>query len=223
VRKQAEAARIREQELRRMAAERQLVETQLRMLQAQIEPHFLFNTLAHIITLIGKEPKKAAAMLHHLTETFRVSLHRSRQGASTLGQEIDLLRDYLSIHRMRMGERLRFTFDVPKDLLGLPLPPLLLQPLVENAVMHGIESSVEGGSIAISAERMPEGGVRIVVGDTGKGLSVTSKKGGVGLSNVRERLDALYGSKARLILSENSPCGLQAAIEVPYEYESVNR
>lgn len=219
--KQAEEARLKEQELRRISAERQVVETQLRMLQAQIEPHFLFNTLAHIITLIPREPGNATKMLQYLTETLRVSLLRTRQGTSTLGQEMDLLRDFLSIYGMRMGKRLRFTINVSEELLTLPLPPLLLQPLVENAVKHGIEPSAKGGNITISAERTADV-ISLKVSDTGKGFSENATADGVGLTNVRERLDALYGSKGRLILSENTPCGFTATIEVPYESARIN-
>jgi PAS domain S-box-containing protein len=213
LRKQAENARLREQELKRISAERQLVETELRMLQAQIEPHFLFNTLAHIISLIQTEPDSAANMLQYLTDTLRVSLLRTREETSILRHEMDLLRNFLRIQAMRLEPRLSFDFEIPDELLDLPFPPLLLQPLVENAVIHGIEPNLKGGSISITAERTGAF-LRLRVIDTGRGLS-NANSGGVGLANVRERLHALYGKKARLILSENIPCGTTAALEVP--------
>jgi sensor histidine kinase YesM len=213
LRRQAEDARLREQELGRISAERQLVETQLRMLQAQIEPHFLFNTLAHIISLIQTEPESASKMLQYFTETLRVSLLRTREETSILRHEVDLLRNFLRIHAMRLESRLQFTIDIPEDVFGLPFPPLLLQPLVENAVIHGIEPKLEGGSIAITAERTADF-LRLRVTDTGRGL-FTATSNGVGLANVQDRLHALYGRKARLILTENIPCGTTATIEVP--------
>ena len=121
-RKQAEISRLEEQEVRRMSAERRVVETQLRMLQAQIEPHFLFNTLANIISLVDKQPKSAKSMLQHLTSSLRRSLERSREDISTLEQEADMLKDYLSIFKMRMGQRLDFAIEIPSELLNLPFP-----------------------------------------------------------------------------------------------------
>ncbi|MGE5173774.1 MAG: CHASE domain-containing protein [Betaproteobacteria bacterium] len=212
-RKQAENSRLEEQQMRRMSAERQVVETQLRMLQAQIEPHFLFNTLANIISLIDKEPKSAKNMLEHLTRSLRLSLERSREDESTLEQEAEMLRDYLSIFKMRLGPRLNFTIDIPAELLKLPFPPMLLQPLVENAIKHGIEPKVEGGRVTVKAEKS-NGLLRLLVSDTGLGFSGPVNDQGLGLENVKARLQALY-SGASLVLEENIPCGATATIEVP--------
>jgi PAS domain S-box-containing protein len=213
-RKEAENSRLKEQQVRRMSAERQVVETQLRMLQAQIEPHFLFNTLANVIGLIDNEPKSAKNMLQHLTRSLRLSLERSRENESTLEQEARMLRDYLSIFKMRLGPRLDFTIEIPAALLKLPFPPMLLQPLVENAIKHGIEPKVEGGSVTIKAEKL-DGLLRISVSDTGLGFSDTVNAQGLGLKNVKARLQALYNINASLILEENIPCGATAIIEVP--------
>ncbi len=213
-RKQAENSRLEEQQVRRMSAERQVVETQLRMLQAQIEPHFLFNTLANVISLIDKEPKSAKNTLQHLTRSLRLSLERSRENESTLEQEAKMLRDYLSIFKMRLGPRLDFTIEIPVELLKLAFPPMLLQPLVENAIKHGIEPKVEGGSVAIKAEKM-DGLLRLSVSDTGLGFSDQMNGQGLGLENVKARLQALYNVNAGLILEENIPCGVTAIIEVP--------
>ncbi len=212
--KQAENSRLEEQQLRRISAERQVVETQLRMLQAQIEPHFLFNTLANVISLIAREPQAAKKMLQHLTRSLRVSLQRSRQDTSTLSQESEMLRDYLAIFKMRLGSRLDFKIDIPQELLNLPFPPMLLQPLVENSIIHGIEPKVEGGRIDIKAEKS-NGQLRLTVSDTGLGFSDLVKAEGLGLENVKARLQALYNVHASLKLEENIPCGATAIIEVP--------
>lgn len=213
-RKQAENSRLEEQQVRRMSAERRVVETQLRMLQAQIEPHFLFNTLANVVSLIDTQPQSAKDMLGHLTASLRLSLQRSRADVSTLAQEADMLRDYLSIYKMRLGQRLNFTIDIPRDLLELPFPPMLLQPLVENAIIHGIEPKLEGGCITIKAEKA-DGLLRLSVSDTGLGFSELVKVHGLGLENVEARLQALYRVGASLTLKENVPCGATATIEAP--------
>jgi len=213
-RKKAEISRLEEQQLRRISAERQVVETQLRMLQAQIEPHFLFNTLANIISLIDTEPRSARSMLQHLTSSLRRSLERSREDVSTLEHEADMLRDYLSILKVRLGKRLDFAIEIPDELLDLPFPPMLLQPLVENAIKHGIEPKVEGGRVTIKAEKSYDM-LRLSVSDTGLGFSDAMNAGGLGLENVRARLQALYNVGASLILEENVPCGSTAIIEVP--------
>ncbi len=213
-RKQAENTRLEEQQVRRISAERQVVETRLRMLQAQIEPHFLFNSLANVISLIDKEPNSAKTMLQHLTSSLRLALERSREDISTLEQEAEMLSDYLSIFKMRMGPRLDFTIEIPEELLKLQFPPMLLQPLVENAVKHGIEPKVEGGSIAIKAEKA-NGLLRLSVSDTGLGFSDAMNTRGLGLENVKARLHALYSVSAGLVLEENRPCGAIATIEVP--------
>ncbi|MBF0505700.1 MAG: histidine kinase [Nitrospirae bacterium] len=197
-----------------IAAEKQVIETQLRMLQAQMEPHFLFNTLANIISLTDINPGNAKRMLHHLAELLRVSLKRSREELSTLDEEADLLGNYLSIFRIRMGERLNFEIDITEDLRCVAFPPMLIQPLVENAVRHGIEPKVEGGSVTVKAI-LADSRLRLIVTDTGLGLPVQPNCDGTGLANVRARLQALYGDGACLVLEENNPCGIIATIEVP--------
>ena len=213
-RKQAENALLQEQQIQRMSAERRVVETQLRMLQAQIEPHFLFNTLANAISLIDTEQKAAKEMLQHLTKSLRLSLELSREGTSTLRQEAEMLKTYLSIFKLRMGDRLEFTIETPEEVLDLPIPPMLLQPLVENAVKHGIEPKVEGGCIHIKAQKA-NSRLRITISDTGLGFAENMQLQGFGLENVTSRLHALYNEGASLKLEENIPCGVAATIEVP--------
>ncbi len=185
------------------------------MLQAQIEPHFLFNTLSNVLSLLESDPARGRAMLEDLTRYLRSSLSRTRDRMTTLGQELDLVRAYLDIWRVRMGERLRYTIEVPDKLRDMPFPPMLVQPLVENAVKHGLETKVEGGEILVSVEEHGEG-YRLIVADTGLGLQDDAISG-IGLANVKERLEALYDGKARLILEDNHPSGLMVTMEIPHE------
>jgi sensor histidine kinase YesM len=205
--------------LKRVSSEKQLVQAQLRLLQAQIEPHFLFNTLANVQSLVKRAPDTAQSMLDHFITYLRQSLAASRKTEGTLGQELDLLRNYLEILRLRMGERLRYSLDVPQALTAQPLAPMLLQPLVENAIRHGLEPKAEGGSLRLAARA--EGDRLIVdVMDDGLGFSAAAFDGmrpdgsGLGLSNLRERLAVLYDDKASLELIEAQP-GTLARVSLP--------
>jgi signal transduction histidine kinase len=198
--------------LRTVSSEKQLVQAQLRMLQAQIEPHFLFNTLANIQSLIARSPDKAQAMMDSFIAYLRQSLDASRAQEGTLAQEVLLLKNYLDLLKIRMGERLSYTLDVPQALAAMPLSPMLLQPIVENAVRHGLEPKVEGGRVDVMAERSAAG-VRIEVRDNGLGFSPGAASG-VGLSNLRERLKVLYDGKARLDVLDAQP-GTRVVIELP--------
>jgi sensor histidine kinase YesM len=206
---------LKEEQIKGLTLEKKTLETHLRLLQAQIEPHFLFNTLSNILSLLDSDPARGRNMLVDLTRYLRASLARTRDETTTLGQELDLVRAYLDIYKVRMGERLRFTVDIPDPLLGRPFPPMLIQPLVENAVRHGLEPKITGGEIAIRAEET-HGGLRLTVSDTGLGLDGNIEPG-VGLTNVRERLEALYDGKGRLWLEENLPSGLMVIVEIPHE------
>ncbi len=205
-----------EERIKRLTSEKQAIETNLRLLQAQIEPHFLFNTLSNILSLLDREPEKGKSMLSDLTRYLRTSLSKTRRDISTVGQEIALIQDYLKIFKVRMGERLRFGIEVPDDLRDRPFPPMLIQPLVENAIKHGIEPKIDGGEISIRADTNMNSSIRVEVADTGLGLHEGSDQG-IGLTNIRERLESLYRGKALLILEENKPSGLKAIIEVPGE------
>ncbi len=164
---------------RRQAAELRQSETaaKLAMLQAQIEPHFLFNTLANVQSLIHREPDQASRMLDHLNRYLRASLGRTRKAQTLLQEELELVEALLQIAAIRLGERLAYRIDVPAALRGVPLPPLLLQPLVENAVSHGIEPAIHGGEIVISA-RAVEGVLTLQVCDSGAGLGQSGRAGG---------------------------------------------
>lgn len=205
--------------LRVVSSEKQLVQAQLRMLQAQVEPHFLFNTLANVQMLVGKSPPAAQRMLEHLIAYLRQTLTASRAAVGTVGQELELVRHYLELIAMRMGDRLRFTVSVGDGLRDLDLPPMLLQPLVENAVKHGLEPKVEGGRISVSATAEGEC-VVFRVRDDGLGFDPTRRRddretgGGVGLDNLRERLFVLYEGAARLEIAEAGP-GCEVRIIIP--------
>ena len=201
----------REAEFHRMS--QQVTEAKLSALQAQVEPHFLYNTLASVQALTEVDPSQANLMTGHLIQYLRNALPKMRESISTVGQEIDLVRAYLNILQMRMGKRLAFEIDVPQELMDAPFPPLMLPSLVENAIKHGLEPQREGGSVRITATS-EDNVLRLVVADTGKGFG-DSLGSGVGLTNIRERLGALYGDKGRLTLEAAEPHGVVATIEVP--------
>jgi sensor histidine kinase YesM len=206
-------ALLQEERIKRLLVEKKAAETDLRLLQAQVEPHFLFNTLSNILSALQTDGRAAEAMLLDLTRYLRTSLSRSRQETTTIGQEMDAVRAYLNIFKARMGERLHFNIDIADSAESTLFPPMLIQPLVENAIKHGLEPKVEGGEITIRAEE--KGGVlRVEITDTGIGFQGETASG-IGLSNVRERLHTLYGNGARLTLEENHPSGVKAVIEAP--------
>jgi signal transduction histidine kinase len=207
-------ANLQQEQLRHLQAQKAAVEVQLKLLQAQTEPHFLFNTLAHVQALLDSRPEQAKAMLENLNGYLRQSLLHARREHSTLGAELDLLEAYLKILRVRMGERLRCEFDVPAELRALALAPMLLQPLVENAVKHGLEPKIEGGELRVRARAEGEA-LLIEVADSGLGFAGGGSGSGVGLANLRERLAALYGDAAALELEERTPCGVIARLRLP--------
>lgn len=207
-------ARLQEEQIKGLTLEKKTLETHLKLLQAQIEPHFLFNTLSNVLSLLESDPARAKKMLVDLTGYLRASLSRTRKDVTTLGQEMDLVRVYLDIQGVRMGERLRYVLEVPDKMRELPFPPMLVQPLVENAVKHGLEPKIDGGEILVKAEDNGES-YRLVVSDTGLGVQEAGT-GGIGLSNVRERLEALFHGKARLLLQDNQPSGLKVTMEIPH-------
>ena len=204
------------EKLKMVSSEKQLMQAQMRMLQAQIEPHFLFNTLANIQTLIPRAPDKASLMLDNFIAYLRQSLTASRAQEGTVKQEVDLLRNYLELLKIRMGDRLQFEFEIEPDLQSASLPPMLLQPIVENAIKHGLEPKVEGGRVRISAQRSGELMV-LTVADNGLGFSdhADSSGAGVGLANLRERLAVLYDGQATLTVADAAP-GTVITITAPY-------
>jgi hypothetical protein len=215
VRAQAATATAAEEGLKR-----QLAEAQLKMMQAQVEPHFLFNTLASVDYLIETDPSRASTMQKNLIQYLRAALPQMREGSTTLGKEVSLCRAYLEILKVRMEDRLQFAITVPQGLSSARFPPMMLQSLVENAIKHGLEPKPEGGSLTLTAN-VSHGLLRVTVADTGLGFGGATTAGtGVGLGNVRERLAALYGGQARLLVEANTPTGTIATIEVPYVLDS---
>jgi sensor histidine kinase YesM len=200
---------------RRRAAEALQAEisAKLALLQAQIEPHFLFNTLANALSVIESDPKVAKSILEHLNQYLRVTLGRTRRSSATLADEINLVSALLAISALRLGDRLRYSIHAPAALQAAELPPLLLQPLVENALKHGVEPALSGGEICIEARRESDS-LCLRVTDTGVGLNASSPEG-VGLANVRARLSSLYGERGRLALYSHDPRGVIAEIIMP--------
>nr|WP_223807356.1 histidine kinase [Lysobacter psychrotolerans] len=194
--------------------EKELTVARLSLLHAQVEPHFLYNTLASAQYLTRSEPAKADEMLGHLIQYLRHSLPRTDESLSTLGDELDRSRAYLEILRIRMGPRLALQIDVPTELLSTPLPPMMLQTLVENAIKHGLEPKPGGGTVWILA-RSNETQLSVTVADDGLGLNSGIGGTGIGLKNVRERLRLLYGAEASLSIVANFPNGVASTICVP--------
>ena len=204
----------RQAELSRVRSEQQLDEARLAMLQAQIEPHFLFNTLATVRRLYQTDAAAAEAMLSNLMRYLAVALPEMRAASSTLGREAALAESYLEIQRMRMGRRLEFAIDIPQALREAAMPPMMLLTLVENAIKHGVAPVPEGGSVRVSAAA-GDGELRLQVADSGQGFTKTSG-GGTGLANIRARLAGLYGRAAQVALTQNRPRGVIATIALPY-------
>ncbi|MBH9554040.1 sensor histidine kinase [Inhella gelatinilytica] len=197
-------------------AQRQAAEAQLTLLQSQLEPHMLFNTLAHLRVLIQLRPDDAQRMLDQLIAFLRATLQASRVESHALRAEFERLRDYLALMQVRMGARLQTELDLPADLMDLPVPPLLLQPLVENAIKHGLEPSIAGGVLRVKARR--EGGLlRLDITDSGVGLGAAPPSDGTtfGLQQVRDRLRTRYGAAAQLSLQAEPTGGTRAHITIP--------
>ena len=215
---------------------RQVVEARMAAMQAQVEPHFLFNTLASIDHLIETDPPRASVMQKNLIALLRASMPTMREasgsgsgsgssgssgssgnGVRDLGREIAVIRPYLEILKVRMEERLTTEIAVPDGLLSAEFPPMMIQMLVENAIKHGLEPKPEGGHLRVTAE-IVHGKLQMTVADTGLGFGKAATAGtGVGLANIRERLQLLYGPKASLTVAENKPCGTVVTVTVPYK------
>ncbi len=195
--------------------ERKLMEAQMATLQAQVEPHFLFNTLALIGQLIETDPPEAARIHANLIDYLRSTLPQMRAaGGGTLGKQVELSRAYLAIMQARMKERLAVKFEVPDFLGSAPFPPMMLQILIENSIKHGLEPKIEGGRIEISA-KVVHATLHVDVRDNGAGFDMNAGEG-VGLANIRERLRLLYGKDAELVIEAPADGGALASIRIPY-------
>lgn len=213
-RRVAERRRVEQAAAAQTATEKELTVAKLTLLHAQVEPHFLYNTLASAQYLTRTDPARADEMLGHLIVYLRHSLPRTDDALSTLGDELDRSRAYLEILRIRMGDRLAVQIDVAKELLATPMPPMMLQTLVENAVKHGLEPKQGGGTIWLLG-RAQGNSVAVTVADDGRGFGESSSGTGIGLKNVRERLRLLYGTAASLSIVANFPQGVAATLNVP--------
>lgn len=195
---------------------RQVVEARMAAMQAQVEPHFLFNTLASIDHLIETDPARASTMQKNLIALLRASMPGMRESETNLGRELAVVRPYLEILRVRMGERLRTEVNVSAGLHSAEFPPMMLQSLVENAIKHGLEPKPEGGLLSVTAE-VVHGKLEVSVADTGVGFGRAATAGtGVGLANIRERLKLLYGGEAELRIADHAPSGTRITVVVPY-------
>ncbi|HEY5897586.1 MAG TPA: histidine kinase [Burkholderiales bacterium] len=209
----AEAQGLAEEE----SLKRQVAEAKMAALQAQVEPHFLFNTLASIDHLIEVDPPRASKMQKNLIALLRASMPAMREKAATLGRELEVVRPYLEILKVRMEQRLRAEISIPEGLYSADFPPMMLQSLVENAIKHGLEPKAEGGALEVRAE-VVHGKLEVTVSDTGVGFGRAATAGdGTGLENIRERLKLLYGGAAELRISANTPSGTRASVVVPYK------
>ena len=223
VRKTAESeAKVREatSKAEHEALERQLVQARLKVLQAQVEPHFLFNTLAAVDYLIETDPARASVMQKQLITYLRGALPQMREESSTLGREVGLVRAYLELLKMRIEDRLEFAIEVPDSLSSAVFPPMVLQSIVENAIKHGIEPKPEGGKVTVQAQAR-EGHLWVDIIDTGVGLpdgeifGVSTNGTGLGLDNIRKRLALLYPGASRIELRSEIAGGTSVRLVIP--------
>ena len=211
----ASAARLHKASIERLALDRQMLEARLQVMRAQIEPHFLFNSLANVKRLCEENVEQGITMIDNLVRYLRAALPRLRASAATLGQEADLVHAYLDVQRIRMGNYLAYSLDVPPPLRELPFPPMMLLTLTENAIKHGLAPSADAGRIEITAQQTARELI-VSVADTGVGFGGAKTSGsGIGLANTRARLRALFGDGADLELCANQPRGVIARIRVP--------
>lgn len=215
------AAIAQERELARAEAARREAELHLSVLAAQVEPHFLFNTLAGVRSAIATDPGRASEMIDRLTDYLRAAIPRLRSdGAAeaTLGSQIEIVRAYLGLMRARMP-RLDFAIEVPAALKPMPFPPLMLISLAENAVKHGVEPKVGPARVEVGAHRLADGRLQVTVADDGagfgNGLGGGNAGSGLGLANIRERLAQMYGEQASLELRARPEGGVAASLTLP--------
>ena len=213
-RRVAERRRSETTEVAQTRTEKELTVARLSLLHAQVEPHFLYNTLASAQLLTRSDPERAEQMLGHLIQYLRNSLPRDSDAPSTLGAELERALAYLEILKIRMGQRLDVQVDVPESLRNVPMPSMMLQTLVENAIKHGLEPRTAGGTVWIRARR-DEDTVAVTVADDGNGFDTKTSGTGIGLKNVRERLRLMYGSRASLAVVANFPASVAATLSLP--------
>jgi LytS/YehU family sensor histidine kinase len=202
--------------LERSELEREALDARLRLLQAQVTPHFLFNTLANVQALVDAGSPHASALLRSLTAYLRAAVPLLHERAATIERELQLVRPYLELMQMRMPDRLQYAMNIDPSVLQVRCPPTTLLTLVENAVRHGIDPSEEGGRIDVDIQRVDERCV-VRVTDTGAGLHQSANGLGTGLTTLRERLQLIFGESAQLRLMSNAPRGVTVEVEMPAE------
>jgi len=217
----AEKRRNEQLRARQTESEKERTVARLNLLHAQVEPHFLYNTLASAQYLTRTDPQQADHMLGHLIHYLRHSLPQRDDALSTLGDELERTRAYLEIMRLRMGPRLSLQIDVADALRAIAIPPMMLQTLVENAIKHGLEPKPGGGTVWILARRDNDA-IAITVADDGRGFNEAGGGTGIGLKNVRERLRLIYGIEATLSVTSNAPEGVAATITVPVRTDTTD-
>lgn len=208
-------ARVARDEARIHAAEREATLARMQLLEAQVEPHFLYNTLAHVMSLVDTEPSLAKRMLHRLIDLLRATA-AAPESSTTVRSQIALLRTYLDLIALRMGPRLAWSIDVEPGLDDVTIPPMILQPVVENAIKHGLEPRIEGGQVDVRVRRQDHR-IVLTVTDTGLGVPATRDPAstGIGLRNLRARLAAVYGPDATLTLADHRPQGTVVTLDLP--------
>jgi LytS/YehU family sensor histidine kinase len=217
------ARQLRERELRAAQLETQLTQAHLDVLALQLQPHFLFNTLHAIAGMVSEDPARASRMIARLGELLRYSMRRSRRQFVPLAEELDFLEHYVAIQEARFDERLRVVFDIEAAAADAEIPPLLLQPLVENAIQHGVGARSTPGTITISASR-DNGTLHLAVRDDGPGLPLDGgrlPREGIGLANTRARLTQLYADRCRFEWSNGAEGGAELRISLPFRAASV--
>jgi len=201
-------------ELAKSELERKALDARLRMMQAHVEPHFLFNTLANVRELVVSGSPKAATVLDSLIAYLRAAVPRLQEAQATMDQELQLVRSYLELMQMRMPDRLQYSVHADEGAMKLRCPPTTLLTLVENAVRHGIDPSVEGGRIDVRVT-VADGRCRAEVSDTGAGLEAAGAGTGTGLASLRERLKIVFGDAAQVRIADIIPHGVRAEAEFP--------
>ena len=203
---------LKEKELNEERLTRLKVKAELEALQAKINPHFLFNTLNSIASLISENPKAAESTVEKLSELFRYTLKDADKSTVTLSEELEIVRTYLEIEKVRFGDRLKYSINYDGSIMDLKIPALLIQPLVENSIKHGIAKDVQGGTILVDVQKI-ENMCRILVQDNGEGFQTTNTENGFGIRSIQERLNYMYADKAGLEIIQNNPT--QIVITIP--------
>jgi sensor histidine kinase YesM len=207
--------KFKDEQMKRLQNEKKAVESKLKLLQAQVEPHFIFNTLTAVVNSYDMNINKGKTMLLNFIQYLRSSLTSMRTDNTNVKQELKLITTYLDIFCVRMGKRLSYTIEAPESIQNIEMPSMLIQPIIENAIKHGLEPKIEGGEISIRVEKKDHTLIWEIA-DTGLGLGKNNDDG-FGLRIIEERIDSLFGEKGSLCFENNKPSGLKVIVEVPID------